>query len=251
MARRSPKLALRQSCVLDQIQNWSPGRFLEVGAGIGLMTRLFLDLGHWGQCYDPDARSREFLRSNLGEYGGRIEVIQTLSDIPADHFDYLLAFEVLEHIVDDVLALSAWTRLLRVGGKLILSVPAHQRKFGASDERVGHVRRYERDDLLTLLNYAGYRVEGVFNYGFPLTEISRRISNGLFETTGRQAQEDTEQRSLTSSYSRPRLANHALRVVGESAYRPFFRAAALVLWARLGGWLSCRGRAACAGDGFQ
>ncbi|EGV17443.1 methyltransferase domain-containing protein [Thiocapsa marina] len=223
MACRSPKLALRQGCVLDLSEKWASGRFLEVGAGIGLMTRLFLDRGYWGCCYDLDLNSRQYLRRNLGSYGDRIEVIENFAvDEDADPlFEYLFAFEVLEHIADDYQSLSSWSRRLRPGGILMVSVPAHKHKFGQSDERVGHIKRYERADLLDLLSGAGYRVERIVNYGFPLTELSRRLSNCLFERASADEAKGRVQRSLQSSYSQPKSAGKVLGLISESAYRPF------------------------------
>ncbi|MEL7157397.1 MAG: methyltransferase domain-containing protein, partial [Actinomycetota bacterium] len=54
-------------------------------------------------------------------------------------FDYVMAFEVLEHITDDRAALEEWLRRLRPGGRVLFSVPAHQRKYGDADRAVGHV----------------------------------------------------------------------------------------------------------------
>ncbi len=88
-----------------------------------------------------------------------------------------MAFEVLEHIPDDHLALLEWTKFLNERGQLIISVPAHQRKYSSEDKRVGHVRRYEKDQLLRLLNTAGYENIVIVNYGFPLGNISRRVKN--------------------------------------------------------------------------
>lgn len=69
MATRSPKVALRQACVQELSVDWPPGRFLELGAGIGLTTRLFLEQGFTGSCYDPDATSQGHLREQLQRYG--------------------------------------------------------------------------------------------------------------------------------------------------------------------------------------
>ena len=55
----------------------------------------------------------------------------------------MCAFEVLEHIDDDALALKQWREYLRPSGWLLLSVPAHQDQYGAADELVGHYRRYD------------------------------------------------------------------------------------------------------------
>jgi len=221
MAKRSPKLALRQSCVLDLSAGWPAGLFLEVGAGIGYMTRLFLDRGHRGYCYDPDLASRDHLRRNLEAYGDRIQVLDTLSNLAAASCDYLLAFEVLEHIPDDRRELTDWSRYLKPGGTLMVSVPAHQRHYGPADARVGHVRRYDRSDLLALLAQSGYQHARLANYGYPLTEFSRRLSNRLLEPIPDQGEKSLEQRSLESSYTRPQGAGQALALIGEWVYRPF------------------------------
>ncbi len=135
--------------------------------------------------------------------------------------DYLLAFEVLEHIQDDHRAFSDWSRYLKTGGKLMVSVPAHQRHYGPSDARVGHLRRYERDDLLALLGQCGYQTTCLVNYGYPLTELSRRLSDRLLHHVPDQPEKNLAQRSLESSYTRPQLASKALALTSEGVYRPF------------------------------
>lgn len=68
---------------------------------------------------------------------------------------------------------------LKPGGRVLISVPAHARKYGRSDLLVGHVRRYEKSGLLALLTDAGTGDVHIVNYGYLLTELTRRISNRL------------------------------------------------------------------------
>ncbi len=83
-------------------------------------------------------------------------------------FDLVCAFEVLEHIEDDAAALRDWAARLRPGGWLLLSVPAHQRRYGPADELVGHFRRYDPDAVAPLLARCGFTDVLVIQYGFPL-----------------------------------------------------------------------------------
>lgn len=221
MAKRSPRLALRQRCTLDLMRGWAPGRFLEVGAGVGYMTRLFLDHGYSGVSYDPDPTSREHFRRNLAAYGSRITVVDQLDKLMESSFDYLLAFEVLEHIPDDRAALADWSRYLKADGRLFVSVPAHRKKFGPSDERVGHIRRYDRRDLTQLLSETGFKVGRLVNYGFPLTEVSRRLSDWIVRRSSEGQEKDAVERSMQSSYTRPQAASKALALVSEGMYIPF------------------------------
>ena len=90
----------------------------------------------------------------------------------------MCAFEVLEHIEDDVEALTEWRTRIRPGGWLLLSVPAGEDRFGPWDRRVGHYRRYDRLDMRTLLLSCGFVDPVIRVYGFPLgyvLEWSRNI----------------------------------------------------------------------------
>ncbi len=60
--------------------------------------------------------------------------------------DLVLAFDVLEHIADDRVALREFHRVLRPEGQLWIAVPSDMRLWSAHDEAVGHVRRYSRDE---------------------------------------------------------------------------------------------------------
>lgn len=99
--KKQPKLILRESCVHDISKSWPPGRFVEMGAGTGHMTRIFLDRGFSGACHDLGDDSRQMMRENLAYAGERMIVVDELNTLPESSFDYLLAFEVLEHIEHD------------------------------------------------------------------------------------------------------------------------------------------------------
>ena len=71
-----------------------------------------------------------------------------------ESFDLVCAFEVLEHIENDRAALLTWRNRVREGGWLLLSVPAHQCRFGPHDRLVGHFRRYDREGMNELLTQA-------------------------------------------------------------------------------------------------
>lgn len=221
MANKSPKLFLRQSCVIDSTKHWKPGTFLEVGAGIGLMTQMFLSRGFSGCCYDLSPESRDILRTRLNQFGDQIKILSELPSQPNTLFDYLLAFEVLEHIEDDLHALQQWSKFIKTDGKVIISVPAHKNKFSRTDELVGHVRRYEKNELLKLLTIAGYKNIKIINYGYPITEISRYLSNIILNKETSFQASSVEERSLKSSYSRPAIINNYLSKTPENIFSPF------------------------------
>ena len=54
------------------------------------------------------------------------------------------------------------------GRWLMLSVPAHQRRYGPADKLVGHFRRYDPAAITVLLAGCGLTDIEVRQYGFPL-----------------------------------------------------------------------------------
>jgi SAM-dependent methyltransferase len=133
-------------------------RVLEVGAGEGAVgARLARRYQYVG--VEPDPVSRARARERVGT---------VLDVVPDDSFDLVCAFEVLEHVEDDRAELGMWRDRLRPGGWLLLSVPAHEKRFGAADRRVGHFRRYNSDRLAELLSETGFETSELVTYGFPL-----------------------------------------------------------------------------------
>ena len=59
-----------------------------------------------------------------------------------DEFDVIGAFDVLEHIDEDVAVIDEVRKALRPGGGFLMSVPQHPALWSQQDERAFHVRRY-------------------------------------------------------------------------------------------------------------
>ena len=74
-------------------------------------------------------------------------------------FGAVLALEVLEHVEEDRRLLSEIARVLRPGGRAIISVPLHMALWTSTDVSCAHVRRYEPDEFLDKLREAGLRPE--------------------------------------------------------------------------------------------
>jgi ubiquinone/menaquinone biosynthesis C-methylase UbiE len=135
-----------------QIRPFLGADVLEVGAGLGSVTRAFCTSAQrsW-TALEPDpvlaARAREFL--NGSTVGTRFDVLtETTAQLHADQrFDSVLYIDVLEHIEHDAEELDAARRHLRVGGHLVVLSPAHQWLFTPFDRAIGHFRRYSASTL--------------------------------------------------------------------------------------------------------
>lgn len=71
-------------------------------------------------------------------------------------YSCVLAYNVLEHIYDDVAALASCRRLLRPDGHVVVLVPAFPFAMSKLDRVIGHYRRYTRDSLSSTLRAAWF-----------------------------------------------------------------------------------------------
>jgi len=140
------------------------GDVLEIGSGIGNLSRLILaDLDDPARAVftDADPEVLAILRAELGPAAA--PALITTWDlqhpppptIAARGFDTIVAANVVEHLADDAAAVRQLAALLRPGGALLIYVPAWPFAFGALDEGLGHHRRYTRASLARLLGGAG------------------------------------------------------------------------------------------------
>jgi SAM-dependent methyltransferase len=168
---------LRFDAIRHGLRVAQPTTLLEIGAGEGgLGSWLAARFDYTGVELDEQSRAAALARIAAD---GRGEVHGSLDDVDHDDFDLACAFEVLEHIADDQLALKQWHDHIRPGGWLLLSVPAHAGHFGAADELVGHYRRYERAGLRAQLADAGFDVVRFSSYGAGLGHVLQRVRNTL------------------------------------------------------------------------
>jgi SAM-dependent methyltransferase len=158
-------------------------------------------------------------RRRAAAFGARFEV---RADLPDALFDLVLAFEVLEHIEDEQAALQRFGARIRPGGHLLLSVPAHHRRWGPHDVWAGHVRRYEREELAARLREAGLAVEFVWSYGFPLANWVEPLRERVAARRNpSETQMSAAERTARSGVERSRLERLAGRLVEGPLIAPF------------------------------
>jgi SAM-dependent methyltransferase len=170
-ASRLPPLTLNAWLRYDALERIWPAdavRVLEVGCGQGALgARLAARCDYVG--LEPDPVSAAVATRRLQRLGrGQIRQLDVAGLDPAERYDVVCAFEVIEHLQDDRAALEQWARHLRPGGMLILSTPADPARFGPADAAVGHVRRYQPAQLARLLAELELVQVHVTRYGAPL-----------------------------------------------------------------------------------
>lgn len=119
----------------DNRNAWLAAILRELPKGLRLLDAGAGQLRNRRHCGHLDYISQDFCQY-VGELGGeglhnsfwdtsRIDLVSDITAIPAPDvsFDAILCSEVLEHVPDPMRALDEFTRLLRVGGVLILTAP--------------------------------------------------------------------------------------------------------------------------------
>jgi ubiquinone/menaquinone biosynthesis C-methylase UbiE len=129
---------------------------LEFGAGIGTLAMLWSKAtGIKPECLEIDPKQQSIIRER-GFYCH--ESIATIDK----KFDVIYTSNVLEHIEDDLLALKELNSKLKKDGAIVIYVPAFQMLYSEFDKKIGHYRRYEKQDLLQKLNRAGFVVDSAY-----------------------------------------------------------------------------------------
>jgi SAM-dependent methyltransferase len=171
----APRARLRWDVVSRVLGRFRGATVIEVGCGQGAMgARIAVGRSYTG--VEPDVRSAERARAVIEPNGGTVLTGLT-AEFDLEPAPLVCAFEVLEHIDDDRAALAEWVRLIAPGGTLLLSVPAFQRRFGASDVRSGHFRRYDPALLRERLTEAGLTDIRITVYAWPLGYLLEAVRN--------------------------------------------------------------------------
>ncbi len=176
-----------QTLIARAVRPPEGARLLEVGCGTGHNIEMLQRFGHVDAIeIDPAARSIAEDRLGRKVSGARLP---KLAGIKRGHYDLVAALDVVEHIDDDEATIAALAGCLKPGGKLLLTVPAHQWMWSAHDELNHHKRRYSTRSLRKLVQGSPLKLDriGYFNsFLFPLA-VTARLASKL---TGRGGEDD-------------------------------------------------------------
>ncbi|GAA4337579.1 class I SAM-dependent methyltransferase [Variovorax defluvii] len=150
----------RNEIVLWALEHYGKGfrNLLEIGCGTGFVLRGIADRFSRSKLHGS-----EIFTAGLGFAARRLPHVDFMQmdarDIPyRDEFDVIGAFDVVEHIEQDVQVLAQVRDALKPGGIFLLTVPQHAWLWSAADDYAHHVRRYARADLHAKIESAGLRV---------------------------------------------------------------------------------------------
>jgi glycosyltransferase involved in cell wall biosynthesis/phospholipid N-methyltransferase len=152
----------------DTIRPYCGERVLEIGSGVGNMTRRLIPRTKY-VASDINPLYLQTL-ANLGVDRPYMKTaycdVTDLSSFPRidEEYDTVICLNVIEHVDDDRAALLNINRVLAPSGRAIVLVPQGPGNLGTLDEVLGHRRRYTREGLAALALQCGFEVSRMIEF---------------------------------------------------------------------------------------
>lgn len=146
-----------------------PARVLDAGCGSGVFTRFLSELGYTVFGADISLNATTYARKRTPTVFFQVTMVETGLPYRAEYFSAIWFSEVLEHVFDVHAALAELNRVLKPGGKLILTTPYHglvknmiivlkgyEQHY---NPYLSHIRFFSRNSLTECLERAGFAIE--------------------------------------------------------------------------------------------
>lgn len=140
----------------ETIATYVSGETLEIGSGLGNISRYFIDNDFHITLSDIDPYYLDILKNQFQNTNNVKDIISI--DLQSSNFaecyrefenkfDTIFYLNVLEHLEFEDLAIQNSQFLLKSGGSLIVLVPAYSFLYSPMDMALDHFRRYTRKTL--------------------------------------------------------------------------------------------------------
>lgn len=143
----------RSECILGVIKKLNPRNIADIGSADMFLTKKIRKVAP-GEVFAVDLA---FSQDYTTEDG--IKCLKYINDLSDNEIDCITMMDVLEHIEDDVSFFKDAVNKLKPDGTVLVTVPAFQFLFSAHDKKALHLRRYNRNQLLTVLQQDNIKVE--------------------------------------------------------------------------------------------
>jgi SAM-dependent methyltransferase len=174
----------RRKILKSAIAHYAPHssklRLLEAGCGTGGNLKMLSQFGALDAFeLDDEARSIARAKTPIDVKNGMLP-----DGIPfaPGSYDVVAAFDVIEHVEQDVASLAKLGAQLAPGGRLLMTVPALPWLWSRHDVTHHHFRRYTRSQLDGVLRRAGLEPVGISYFNtllFPAIAAARLVRKVL------------------------------------------------------------------------
>jgi ubiquinone/menaquinone biosynthesis C-methylase UbiE len=135
--------------IADKKLNTQNLKILNVGCGTGRSSQYLSEFGEVVSV-EYDKHCCEFAAEKTG-----LEIINgSITELPFEDnsFDLVCAFDVIEHVEDDQLAVSEMKRVAKSSGIVFITIPAFMSLWSHHDVINHHFRRYKLAQIVALFN---------------------------------------------------------------------------------------------------
>ncbi|HEX7845665.1 MAG TPA: class I SAM-dependent methyltransferase [Chitinophagaceae bacterium] len=171
--------------LLQKTTGLTKGSLLDIGSGVGSFAFEMKSNGWEVTALEPDADAREVAKQL---YGIELKDTSTLYQLPANSFDAITLWHVLEHVHDLHEYVEQLRNLLKDTGKLFIAVPNYTsndakvyREYWAAYDVPRHLYHFSPSSLKTLVEKHGMKIEEykpMWYDSFYISLLSSKYKNG-------------------------------------------------------------------------
>jgi SAM-dependent methyltransferase len=161
-----PRHLHRLALILRELRSLPrSSRVLDAACGLGQLASRLAEAGH--RPVGADGEFAAALHTRRVAHVPAVVADMTRLPFRSETFDAITSGETLEHLDDDRTAVRELARVAHRGAPCVVTVPALQSLWSASDVYYEHRRRYSREQLVEVMR-SGFDVERAFYWGFPV-----------------------------------------------------------------------------------
>ncbi len=163
------------SWMYQTIKPFTYGSILEIGSGIGNISKYFIQNNYSITLSDFDEFYLDRLKKDFSS-NNNVKDFQSIDlqkkDFQAEYenlkesFDTIIMLNVLEHLEDDAYAIENCRYLLKQNGTFIILVPAYSLLYSRMDKELNHFRRYTSTSLKNKIIAGDFSVRKSFYFNF-------------------------------------------------------------------------------------
>ena len=149
--------------LIENTTGKNKGNILDVGCGTGAFLNTMKEAGWDATGIEPDQSARE---KALDLYGLHLDNSEKFYELPAQAFDAITMWHVLEHVHDLHEYIDQLKKIVKPTGKLFIAVPNYTaydakvyKEFWAAYDVPRHLYHFSPASMKTLLNLHGMKIE--------------------------------------------------------------------------------------------
>ena len=171
----SPGIQCKFDLIIENLKNFQILKALDLGCSGNSFLDLFDDKLHKSYLDLASLPLKRYIQ-NVNSH----PLCGDISHLPyRDYsFDFISALDVLEHIKDDIKAVSEINRIVKQGGIVVITVPHRMKYYTYQDKIIGHYRRYEIEGIINLFqdfDFKLIRYFGVYGQIMKISYIQSKI----------------------------------------------------------------------------